>query len=417
MRGNPEGNYSACRICMSSNLEEILDYGNVALADGFLDTEDDIVDEKSYPLHLMFCLDCRHVQISEILSPGLLFQDYVYETNTSDAITSYVTKFSQEILIRYGSGHHLPRVLEIASNDGTVLSCFKEQGCEILGIDPAENIASVANNKGIRTLPEFFSQTIAESVINEYGKWDIIIARNVIAHVKELHSVFQGIRLLLADEGFCVIEVPHLETMFRELQYDQVFHEHIGYHSLDSIVRLADQFGMKVVDVEKVWVHGGSIRVFLQPSQSSKRSADNVKQMLHDEMKIGLLEMNRWDEFRQRVINQRDLLRKEIDLLNGSGLKVAAYGASGKGQSMLQFVGLDQRLVEYVVDRSARKQGKLTPGTHIKIFPPSHIYKEFPDVILLCAWNLSKEIYKQEEEYIKLGGRILHPLPEPHYVA
>lgn len=406
-----------CRVCSSSDFTEILDYGNVALADGFLDGAQNINSEKTYPLHLVICQECRHVQIQEVLDPEILFKHYVYKTGTSASVQHYAHTFVNDVLLRIPEGLKTPRVLEIASNDGTVLSCFRQVNCEVFGIDPAKNITKLANAKGINTLSAFFSKDIALNICKETGKWDIIVARNVLAHVKDLHSVIDGTRLLLNGDGFCVIEVPHLETMYRELQYDQVFHEHIGYHSLDSIVRLIRGKGLEVFDVEKTWIHGGSIRVFLQHIGAGRPVSTNVRKVLNQELDTGLLEIKSWKSFGTQVIRHRQLLREEIIKLRKAGSKIAVYGASGKGQSMLQFVGLDHNQIAYVVDKSEMKQGKLTPGTHIEIFPPTHIHKDFPDVILLCAWNFSEEIVVQEKEFIKLGGRFLHPLPEPHYLS
>ena len=241
-----------CRICKGSELSVILDYGNVALADSFLNSKNEIINEKKYPLKLCFCENCKHLQIDEIIPPELLFKNYVYETGVSKSILGFADDLCQKLLACYyaNSPQKQPAVLEIASNDGTVLSVFQDNGCKVLGIDPAENIVKIANSRGVKSLASFFNLQNANKILEEYGKWNICLARNVLAHVNELHSLVNGIKTVLADDGFAIVEVPHIKTMFEQLQYDQVFHEHIGFHSFDSVQRLFNMFEMETFDVE-----------------------------------------------------------------------------------------------------------------------------------------------------------------------
>jgi len=225
-----------CRICKEKKLKVILDYGKVALADNFI-YEKDIKNEKKYPLKLCICKNCKHIQINEIIDPRILFENYVWETGISKSVIEFSKKLYDKVMACCKNKN--PRVLEVASNDGTVLSVFKNKGCEILGIDPAKNIVEKANKRGIRSLAKFFNLKTAKEVKTNYGEWDVCIARNVLAHVKELHSFVEGIREIVNKSGFVVIEVPYLVEMFKNLEYDQVFHEHIGYYSLDSIKKLS----------------------------------------------------------------------------------------------------------------------------------------------------------------------------------
>jgi len=408
----------SCRICKKNKLEVILDYGNVALADSFLSSREKINNEKKYPLRLCICNDCKHIQVDEIIDPSLLFENYPWETGVSKSII----EFSEDLYDKSINCYNLtlskkrPKVLEVASNDGTILSVFKKNNCEILGVDPAKNIVRKANEKGIRSIAEFFNLEIAKSIIEQYGKWDICIARNVLAHTNELHGLVEGIKIALDKDGFVIIEVPHLKTMFEELQYDQVFHEHMGYHSLDSIKKLFEMHEMEIFNVEEVWIHGGSIRVYLQHINGPREISENVFMVLDKEHKVGLYEKSAWNEFANRVITHKKLLREELEKLKSNNKKIAIYGASGKGQTLLQFCEINNKIIDYVVDKSEMKQGNFTPGTHIKIFSPSHIYEDKPDIILLCTWNLAKEIKTQEEKFISLGGKFLHPFPLPHYI-
>lgn len=409
-----------CRICEKEKLEVILDYGEVALADGFLNSYEEVENEEKHSLRLCICKNCKHLQIDEIIPPELLFTNYVYETGVSKSIIEFSEELYEKVIRCYrsltNSADKMPGVLEIGSNDGTILSVFKDRGSNILGVDPADNIVDVANKKGIRTIAGFFDLENAQTILNDYGKWEISIARNVLAHVSQLHSFVKGIKLLLENNGFVVIEVPHLKTMFAELQYDQVFHEHIGYHSLDSIQKLFGKYEMEVFDVEEIWIHGGSIRVYLQYEGGPRPINNSVQELLDDERSIGLLDESSWHNFVEKVQLHKSQLSEELKRLKASNKKIAIYGASGKGQSLIQFCEIANTMIEYVVDKSKLKHGKITPGSHMKIFPPEHIYDDLPDVILICAWNFADEIVKQEERFVSMGGKFLHPLPTPHYL-
>lgn len=404
-----------CRICGHETLTPILEYGQVALADGFLEALHDLENEPRYALNLCFCENCQHLQIDEMVEPDLLFSDYVYETGVSPSVLEYASEFSSEILAR-SQNNAKPKVFEVASNDGTVLAEFQKAGCEILGMDPAKNIVEMANARGIRSIANFFNEENARDAAAKYGEWDILLARNVMAHVADLHGFAKGIQVLLKHSGFAVIECPHLLTMYEELQYDQVFHEHIGFHSLDSVRKLFNLFDMEVFDVKQVWIHGGSIRLFLQHRNGPFEINDRVTQLQSLEEEKGLLSIESWLRFAEQIREHKHALLTEITELKKAGKRVAVYGASGKGQSLLQYCGLDHTMIEYVVDKSTMKQGKFTPGTHIPIYAPQHLYRDRPDVILLCAWNFASEIIRQEGAFSDSGGKFLHPLPLPHYL-
>ncbi len=407
-----------CRICKTEALTPILDYGIVALADSFMASTEEFEKEEKFPLRLCFCENCGHLQIDDIIDPEILFRNYVYETGVSSSIFQFANELQEEVLEFYQSieTSEKPKVFEVASNDGTVLSVFKANGSQVFGVDPAQNIVKIANEKGIDSIAEFFCTESAEGVVEKKGKFDVCLARNVVAHVKELHSVAKGIQTILNEKGFAVIEVPHLKTMFKELQYDQVFHEHIGFHSLDSIQRLFSYYDMEVVHVKELWIHGGSIRVYLQHKNGPRQRTADVQNLLDEERNLGLFEKSAWEEFAAKVQNHKSALKEELQKLKAEGKNIAVYGASGKGQSLLQFCELDGTLLDYVVDKAKLKQGKFTPGSHLEVFAPEKIYEQLPDVILICAWNFAEEIVKQEERFATMGGKFLHPLPMPHYI-
>lgn len=403
----------ACRICGSEKHSLILDYGNVVLAGRLYASPEEQKTEPTYPLSLVFCEDCKHVQIREIIDPSILFSNYVWETGVGTTIMTYCREFAAEVGARTG----LPKdgfVVEIASNDGTLLKEFKASGRRVRGVDPAQRIAEGATSRGIPTHPTFFGLKIAERVLAEEGKADLIVGRNVIAHVADLHGLVGGVRMLLKPGGTAVIECPALLPLYDELQYDQVYHEHIGFHSFDSIERLAAMHGMRAIDVDTVPLHGGSIRCYLVHQDDPRQPTERVHNMRSAEER--LLHAEAWREFGDRVREQKRLLQEELLRLRRDGKIVVGYGASGKGQALIQFCELDTNYVNYIVDKAPIKHGKWTPGSVIPIFDPSHMKTAGVDVLLLFSWNLAQEILEQERELHNRGVRFLHPIPVPHYL-
>ncbi len=404
-----------CRICGSSDHLVVLDYGEVALAGALLSSLEAARHERKYQLTLVFCQECSHLQIKEILDPTMLFGSYGFETGVTASMTAYCQAFAERAAGRGG----LPAgsfVVELASNDGTMLQAFKGLGLKVLGIDPAKNIAEIAVARGIATVADFFRLELADELLGAHGAADLIVGRNVLAHVADLHSFAGGISRLLHPTGTVIIEVPHLLTMYNELQYDQVCHEHVGYHSLDSFRTLFGMHGLAVVDVDVAWVHGGSIRVYLMHERAGGTPTPAVETLLREENASGILSGEPWRTFGDRVRYQKDLLRNELSVVRSRGGVVAGYGASGKGQSLIQFCELDQSFVNYVVDKSNMKIGKWTPGSHLPVFHPSHMREAHPDVLLLFSWNLANEILEQEKELYERGVKFLHPIPVPHYL-
>ncbi|MEB3257570.1 MAG: class I SAM-dependent methyltransferase [Cyanobacteriota bacterium] len=405
-----------CRICKANHCEEIMSFGEVALSDAFLPDPLSFKEEKRYPLTLVICQECCHVQIKEILDPKLLFSKYPWETGIPASIKQYCRDFADSSLRKLQPNQK--RVLEIASNDGTMLKEFQRRGYDVLGVDPAENIAKKANTDGIQTIDSFFNEKIAAIVLETMGEFDLIIARNVLAHVADLHGLVRGIKLLLASTGVAIIEVPQLLTMYNELQYDQVFHEHIGYHSLDSVSRVFWSHGLKVVDAEETWIHGGSIRVYIcHTGRNEASESQRVHELLSKESQAGILDPNCWASFGERARLQREQLRNVLQEAVANGSRIAGYGASGKGQTMLQFCGLNSELVSFIADKSTYKIGKFTPGSHIPVISPEQMRQEDFDVLVLFAWNFADEILQQESSLRDKGVKFLHPLPNPRVIS
>jgi novobiocin biosynthesis protein NovU/D-mycarose 3-C-methyltransferase len=408
-------NAFSCRVCQSPDYDLVLDYGQVVPADSFLPPAEAAAHEPRYPLTLVLCQRCLHLQIREVLDPSLLFVDYVWETGIPASIKQYCRELADAVWHRV-DGRGTPSVFEIASNDGTLLKEFRSRGSRLLGVDPARNIAQKANAAGIPTIADFFGERVARDVLGQHGHWDVVVARNVLAHVADLHGLVAGLRLLLAPHGTAVIEVPHLLDMYRELQYDQVFHEHIGYHSLDSIIRLCGMHGLAVFDVEHQWIHGGTVRAYVAHAASGRTPSPAVAAMLAEEQAEGILDRDAWQHFGDRARTQKRMLRDELSSLRDAGKMVVGYGAAAKGMSMIQFCELDERLVSYVADKSTMKIGKLAPGSHIPIVSPERMRADPVDVVVVFAWNFAREILAQEQALRDRGVRFLHPIPEPHYL-
>jgi hypothetical protein len=400
---------------LSRNLHLFLDLGETALANSYLLPSQLNEHEPKYPLRALICSACGLVQIDEEVPPEVLFRNYLYVSRTSDLVHQHARKlaahFADIVPLRRGD-----LVLEAASNDGTVLKAFAKYGVRTVGIEPAENIAAEANTEGIATICEFFNVPTARAVREMYGPAKLILARHVLAHVADLHGFVEGMQHVLDHDGLAVVECPHLLTFHDRLEFDTIYHEHLCYFSLNVLQTLFERFGLELVDVLEVPIHGGSIVVSAQRQGGPRQRTLALESMLDRERSSALNRPETWDVFSRRVIECRQALQTEIGRLTSQGLRLAGYGAPAKGMTLLAYCGL-RRELSYLVDKSPYKQGRLTPGHHIPIFPPEKLLADQPNVVLLLAWNFSDEIVHQQAEYLNRGGRFLLPLPAPHYWA
>ena len=400
-----------CRIC-SGKILNILDFNKVALSGNFL-SKKEILNEKKYPLNAGVCISCKHLQIQNIIKPEKLFSHYEWETGVSLTNLNLITELLKELKKKFNLGFR-SKLIEIASNDGSLLNLAKQKyKCSVLGVDPAKNLVKKIKKNNITTLVNFFSYNLAKKISKKYNTFDFCIARNVIAHTPKPNDIFKGAYNILNDNGIFVIEVPHLINIFLDNQYDNIFHEHIGFHSLKSIVDLSNRNNLKVISVKKIDSQGGSIKCFIAKKNSKYKIENSVLKFLNKEKKIGLFRIKSWKLFAKNVnehsTNLYDFLKK-IKLENK---KISAYGASGKGQSLMQISKIG-KFIDYVFDKSNLKIKKYTPGTHIKILNPKKLNKTNTDYLLLLSWNLYKEIAKQENSFIKKGGRFILPFPKPY---
>ncbi|MBU3666396.1 MAG: methyltransferase domain-containing protein, partial [Chthoniobacterales bacterium] len=306
-------------------------------------------------------------------------------------------------------------VVEIASNDGYLLQNFVRLGVPCLGVEPATNIATVAVAKGVPTLSEFFSAEFARSIVSERGRADLILGNNVFAHVPSTNDFVEGLAILLAPKGRIVLEFPWAHEMVKNLEFDTIYHEHVFYFHATSLVPLFARHELEMVQIEKLAIHGGSLRVHIAHKNAAKPDP-SVSEILTEEASAGVGGPEYGSRFRDNVLHLRQQLNDEISRLKSAGSKVAAYGASAKGSTLLNFFGIGRESLDFVVDRSPHKQRRFTPGTHLPILDQEALKKHKPDVTLLLTWNFAEEIAKQQTSYIQGGGRFLVPLPEPHYL-
>lgn len=399
-----------CRSCGSADLELILDLGVMPLADGLLPPGFDVTEELHYPLTLVRCPACTLVQTLETVPPTTLFgEEYPYYSSFAETLVEHAHRYADALIDRFDIDDR-SLVVELASNDGYLLQWFQKAGIPILGIDPAPGPASAAEEKGIPTLCEFFVPDVADRLVAEGTRADVIIGNNVFAHVPDQNSFVDAIGRLLADDGIVVMEFPYVRDLIQHGEFDTIYHEHHCYFSVTSVDCLFRRHGMHLFRVEHHPIHGGSLRAFFSRTRPVEAS---VVDFLEAEEAEGLNGRSYYAGFAARVEDTRRKLRELLDGLKGEGHSIAAYGAAAKGTVMLNYSGIGTEHLDYVVDRNVHKQGWLMPGVHLPIVDPDVLASDPPDYLLILVWNLRDEIVRQQQEFAARGGRFIVPVPEP----
>jgi len=406
---------TTCRICDGTDLEPILSLGPTPLANSYLRSPDEFEGEPVFPLDLHFCLRCGLFQLLDVVDPAVLFRHYLYVTGTSSTIAAHNRAYARTVadLLGLGTGD---LVVEVASNDGSLLQCFKALGVDTLGIEPARNLAARASASGIETVSEFFTADLAASLRVERRPARAIAANNVLAHVDDPVDFLRGFRTLLADDGLATIEVPYVRDLLDRLEYDTVYHEHLSYFSISSLLHLCERAGLSAVRIDHVPVHGGSLRLYL--SASAAGHADDVLRQQEDERREGLTDLSRYRRFAEEVQQGRAALVELLEQLVGAGKRVAGYGAPAKGNTLLNYCGIGTRLMPYTVDKNPLKVGLYLPGTHIPVRSVDALTNGDgdPDYVVILAWNFADEIMAEQQRYRDRGGRFIVPVPRPRVI-
>lgn len=365
--------------------------------------------EARFPLALAFCSACRLAQITEPVSPEMLFRDYAYFSSVSDAMVEHARGLVDQVIRRAGLDQ-ASLVVELASNDGYLLQHYVARGVPVLGIEPARNIADVAEARGVPTIAEFFGADLARQLARSGRLADVLHAHNVLAHVPDVHGFIEGMAEILKPTGLAVIETPYVKDLVDRLEFDTIYHEHVYYHSLTSLARLLGQHGLAIVDVERIAIHGGSLRVFAAHEAAGTADAA-VARLLEEEEASGVTQSDYFVGFGRRVQALGEQLRDVLADFRSRGDSMAGYGAAAKGAVLLNAFGIGADTLDFVADRSPHKQGYHMPGVHIPIVPAERLVEAMPAATLLLAWNFADEILAQQQQYRERGGQFIVPGP------
>lgn len=402
---------SKCRCCKSSNLFLFLPMGAHPPANMFAKTQDTTVPQPAFELNTQACLDCGLIQVADQVPPDF-FTDYLYVPSGAATMHTHFAELAQVAVEKAEGG----LIVDIGCNDGLMLSHANRLKGKTLGIDPAANLAKIAAGRGVRVLTEFFNPHTARKVRAEEGPAKVITTTNTFNHIDDLHGFTEGVLALLEDDGVFIIEVPWGKEILESNEFDNIYHEHLSELSLLSIVRLGEAVGLDVVDVTKLPVHGGSMRVFLQPHALNKTPAPIVAKMLAEEQTAGMTRRESYEAFADRVQELRDRLIPMLAEIKASGKTIAGYGAPAKGNTLLNYFGIGTETLDFLVDKNPLKQGLYSPGKLIPVLSPDAVAEKEPDYLLVLAWNFFDEIREQMADFEARGGKYIVPLPMPAIV-
>ena len=406
-----------CRFCGSKLTVSFVDLGMTPTCQEHVIPEKLNSMEPFYPLHAYVCTSCWLVQLGNCEIPSALFSDdYAYHSSFSESWLAHMSEYCNHMVKDYNfNSNHL--ISEIASNDGYLLQYFLQKGMPVLGIEPAGKVADVAIEKGIKTEKKFFGVTTAIDLVEKYGKTDLLIGNNVLAHVPDINDFVKGMKIFLKEDGIITMEFPHLKNLIELNQFDTIYHEHFSYLSLTAVYTIFKHHGLLIYNVEELPTHGGSLRIYGKHMEdTTKKNAVSVENLLQKELDLGFKSVDYYKNYSEKVKETKRSLLEFLIQAKREGKTIAAYGAPGKGNTLLNYCGIKTDFIDYTVDRSPYKQNNYLPGSHIPIYAPDKIAETKPDYVLILPWNLKKEIVIQMKHIYNWGGQFVIPIPKVEIV-
>ncbi len=401
-----------CRFCGNQLKYTFVDLGVSPLANSYLKAEQLQQMEPHYPLCVYVCKKCYLVQLPEFQAPEDIFGDYAYFSSYSESWLKHAKSYTELMIERFGLDYN-SHVIEIASNDGYLLQYFKEKGIPVLGIEPAKNVAKVAQEKEIPTIVKFFGTQTAEELANEGKHTDLLLGNNVLAHVPDLNDLVEGMKYLLKPKGIITMEFPHLLRLMEQSQFDTIYHEHFSYFSFITVEKVFREHGFAIFDVDELSTHGGSLRIYARHNDDVSRSiGERVLELKNREETDGFTNLEQYLSFTEKVKETKRNILDFVITSKREGKSIAGYGAPAKGNTLLNFCGIRTDFIDYTVDRSPHKQGLFLPGTHIPIYSPDKIKETKPDYLLILPWNIKDEIMEQMTHIRDWGGKFVVFIPE-----
>ena len=404
-----------CRLCSNDKFALVLDLGKQPPSNSFLTKNQLKNPEKKFPLRLYICKRCYHLQLLDVVDKKHLFSNYHYLTSANKPIIKHFERYASDMHKKILKKKENPFVVEIGSNDGTLLKKITKPKIDVLGIEPAKNLVEISRRSKIKTQNNFFNIDTANK-ISKKRKADLVLANNVLGHIDNLHEFINGVSKLLKNDGVFVFEVPHALELIKKLEFDTIYHEHISYFSLIPLTKWFNKYNLEIFNVERKIVHGGTIRVFVSRKNNFKimKSVDKIKSI---EKNYGMNKLQTYRIFQKQIYDLKDVLNLKIKKLKKEKNIIFGYGAPAKGNVLLNFCKIDNKILEFISDTTVLKQGKYTPGTKIKIINPDNLPKKNKMIGLLLAWNYKNEIIKNEMKFLKNGGKFLIPIPNPRIIS
>lgn len=399
-----------CRFCNTTLKHTFCNLGHSPFSNSYLSKDQSDI-ERTFPLHAFVCSSCYLVQLQEFQTPKEIFNDYAYFSSYSTSWLNHCRDYVNTMRERFKlDATH--QIIEIASNDGYLLQYFKQHDCRVLGIEPAANVAQVALEHGIPTLIEFFGADLARTLVNKNIQADLLLGNNVLAHVPNLHHFVEGMKLLLGPKGVITMEFPHLYQLMKFNQFDTIYHEHFSYFSFLTVEKIFHAHGLSIFDVEELQTHGGSLRIYASHENGIFPVQPSVDRLKNFEINAGFQTLETYLSFNEKANQIRKHLSHFIEQVNQNNKTIVAYGAPAKGNTLLNYCGINSKMIAYTVDKSPHKQDKLLPGSKIPIYSPKKIFETKPDFVLILPWNIKNEIIEQMHEITSWGGKFVVPIPQ-----